>query len=321
MKTQKLVSFLLVGLIFISGVSCQAASKKVRIGYFPNLTHAQALVGRQTGRFEKGMSGTELEWTVFNAGPSVIEAIFAGHLDIAYIGPGPAVNGFVKSNGEEIRVIAGAASGGAALVVREDSGIKSAQDFHGKKVASPQYGNTQDIALRAWLKNQGYKTKDLGGDVEVLPIANGDQLTLFEKKEIDASWTVEPWVSIFSSKAGAKMLLDEASLYPDGRYATTLVIVRKKFLKENPELVKEFLKVHRDITDWINQNPADAKNILNDHLEKLTHKRMDLSVLDSAFSRIEYTADVMKSSVEKQAQSAFAIGFIKKSPKLDGLFE
>ncbi|KKT74540.1 MAG: sulfate ABC transporter substrate-binding protein [Candidatus Peregrinibacteria bacterium GW2011_GWA2_44_7] len=194
---------------------------KVRIGHFPNITHAQALVGHANGLFEKNLG--PVEWSIFNAGPSVIEALFAGQIDIAYIGPSPAINGYVKSQGDALRVVAGAASGGAALVVRAGSGIEKPADFHGKKIASPQLGNTQDVALRSWLKGQGLKLKEIGGDVQVFPVSNADQVTLFLKGEIDGAWTVEPWVSILEKTAGGKVFLDEASLWSEGKYATTVL--------------------------------------------------------------------------------------------------
>lgn len=314
-------SFLIAG-VFISAVSCQAAPRSVRIGYFPNLTHAQALVAREKNFFEEKLGKeTQIEWTTFNAGPSVIEAVFAGQMDIAFVGPSPAVNGYVKSNGEALRVIAGAASGGSALIVRKDAGIRSAEDFRGKRVASPQFGNTQDVSLRSWLLSQGLESKEKGGDVQVLPVSNADQLSLFLKKELDASWSIEPWVSILNEKADTQIFLEEASLYPGGQYATTLVIVRKKFLDQNPQVVKKFLEGHVEITDWIQKNPTEAKNLINQHLEKITNKRMPQAVLDSAFSRVAFTVDCMEGSVGNQAKAAFKVGFLKKEPELKDLFD
>ena len=193
----------------------QGPATAIRVGAFPNITHAQAMVGKANGWFDKAMGPqVKIQWTSFNAGPSAIEALFAGAIDMTYVGPNPAINGYVRSNGEALRIIAGATSGGAALVVRGDSGINRPEDFHGKRIASPQMGNTQDVALRAWLKSQGLKTRDKGGDVEVMPVANPDQLTLFLKKEIDAAWAPEPWASRLVHDAGGKIFLDERSLWP-----------------------------------------------------------------------------------------------------------
>ena len=182
-------------LVFLLGAFA-GAQTVLRVGAFPNITHPQAMVGKNNGWFEKAMGPqVKIEWKSFNAGPSAIEALFAGAIDMTYIGPNPAISGYVRSNGEALRIVAGATSGGAALVVRSDSGIQKPEDFHGKKVASPQMGNTQDVALRAWLKAHGMKSADKGGDVQVIPLANPDQLTLFIKKELDGAWAPEPWAT------------------------------------------------------------------------------------------------------------------------------
>src|SRR5215467_4857137 len=182
----------------------------MRVGAFPNITHAQAMVGKANGYFEKAMgSGVKVDWKSFNAGPAAIEALYAGAIDMTYIGPNPTISGFVRSNGEALRVVAGAASGGASLVVRNDAGINKPEDFHGKKVASPQLGNTQDVALRAWLKAHGMKPIDKGGDVQIMPMANPDQLTLFMKKELDAAWAPEPWATRLIREGNGRLFLDE----------------------------------------------------------------------------------------------------------------
>ncbi len=226
----------------------------------------------------------------------------------------------MKSGGEALRIVAGAASGGAALVVREDSGIQTAQDLRGKKIASPQLGNTQDVSLRAWIADQGLKLKEKGGDVQVLPIANADQVTLFARKEIEAAWTVEPWVSILIQNGG-KLFLDEDKLWSEGKYATTLVIVRKEFLDQKPELVKNFLSAHLAVTRWIHENPDEAKKLLNAELEKLTRKSIPEIVMDTAFKRIRFTWEPMKASVERQAERAYQAGYLKVRPDLGALFD
>jgi NitT/TauT family transport system substrate-binding protein len=313
--------FNLILFFLFSGCSADGDQGAVRIGYFPNLTHAQALVGRAQGEFEKVFGPqAQVRWTSFNAGPSVIEAIFAGQLDIAYVGPNPAINGYVKSGGEAVRVVAGAAGGGAALVVRKDSGISKPADFHGKKIASPQLGNTQDVALRSWLSAQGLTLKETGGGTQVIPLSNADQQTLFIKKEIDAAWTIEPWVSLLVLNADAKVFLEESSLWPKGRYATTVVLVRKKFLDTHLNLVKKFLKTHEALTGWIVQNPAQAKKIVSDQIQKETGKPLPPAVLDQAWTRLFFTTDKMKSSIVRQAEAAFEAGFLKTKPDLSELF-
>jgi NitT/TauT family transport system substrate-binding protein len=296
---------------------------KIRVGYFPNITHSQAVIGIGNGAFQKALgSDTKIEVKIFNAGPSVIEAMFAGALDLAYIGPNPAINGYIKSGGQALRIVAGATSGGAALVVREDACIKKTDDFHHKKIASPQLGNTQDVALRAWLKDHKLVLKENGGDVEVVPIANPDQLTLFLKKEIAAAWTVEPWVSRLVKEGKGKVYLEESSLWPRGEFITAHIIVSKKFLDNHPALVKKWIQAHVDLTNWINNNLPEAKKILNEEIKKLTGKALAKEVLDEAFSRIKITYDPIKDSLFTSAESAFKLGFLGKSkPDLSNIYD
>lgn len=308
--------------LIVFDLNAPAEEQKIRVANFPNITHAQALVGRANGWFDKKLAGkATIEWTSFNAGPSVIEALFAGQIDIAYIGPSPAVNGFVKSEGDALKIVAGSASGGAALVVRNDLDVKSPDDFHHKKMASPQLGNTQDVSLRSWLSRNGLKTKEVGGDVQVLPLANPDQLTLFLKKDLDAAWTVEPWVSILIHKGEGRVFLEESTLWPEGKYATTVLIARRKFLEERPDLVRDFVRAHVEITQWINDHKEEAKVLVNGEIEKETRKPLDFKIIDDAFNRIQFTSDPIEGSVHLQAQNAFRAGFLKKEPVLDGLFE
>src|SRR6202790_884194 len=290
-------------LITVSAIHAQQKPVVIRVGYFPNITHAQALVGRANGDFEKALGpDVRLEWKAFNAGPSAIEALFANAIDLTYIGPNPAVTGYVRSQGEAVRVIAGAASGGASLVVREASGIKTAADFHGKKVATPQQGNTQDVALRAWLRANGMKPREKGGDVQVLPIANPDQLTLFLKGQIDAAWAPEPWAARLVHEGGGRIFIDERDLWPNHQFVITDLIVHPRLLKEHPDVVKNFLRAHVELTQWITQNPALAKQIMNQQLQKETGKPLAPEVLDDAFSRMTATYDPLRASMLKSTQ-------------------
>ncbi len=295
----------------------------IRAGHFPNLTHGQAVLGRANGAFEKELgSGARVQWRAFNAGPSVIEALFAGEIDLAYIGPSPAITAYLRSNGEALRVVAGATSGGAALVVRKDAGIQKPEDFHGKKVASPQFGNTQDIALREWLSKHGLKPRERGGDVQITPIANPDQLTLFLQKQLDAAWAPEPWAARLIHEAGGKLLVDERDEWPNRQFASALVIVSKKFLDQHPELVKRWLSTHVDLTTWINKNKAEAKRQINVEIAKETGKALPDGVLDDAFSRLDVTVDPIRSSVQLSAQHAADLGlFGGKKPDVNGLFD
>jgi NitT/TauT family transport system substrate-binding protein len=301
----------------------QSAPITVRAGYFPNVTHSQALVGRALGRFGQTLgSGAHIEWKVFNAGPSVIEALFAGALDLAYVGPNPAIAGYVRSKGEALRVIAGATSGGAALVVRPAAGILKPEDFHGKKVATPQLGNTQDVALRAWLQAHSLKTREKGGDVLVIPIANPDQLTLFVKGEIDAAWAPEPWASRLILEANARLFVDERDLWPNRQFVTAHLIVRTSFLREHPDLVKNWLRAHVELTQWINAKPAEARQVINQQIQKDTGKALPLNVLDESFSRLQATNDPIRTSLLTSAQRAYDAGFLgRERPDLAGLYD
>jgi len=295
----------------------------IRVGAFPNITHPQAMVGKSNGWFDRAMgSQVKIEWKSFNAGPSAIEALFAGAIDMTYIGPNPAISGYVRSNGEALRIVAGATSGGAALVVRKDSGIEKAEDFHGKRIASPQIGNTQDVALRAWLIAHGMKSTDKGGDVQVIPLANPDQLTLFLKKELDGAWAPEPWATRLIQEGNGRLFLDERTLWPNGDFITAHLIVRTKFLQDHPELVKTWIRAHVELTDWINGHLPDAKKLLNQQIAKETGKALPEPVLDEAFGRMRATYDPLRPSLMNAAKSAFDAGFLgRQMPDLSSLYD
>jgi NitT/TauT family transport system substrate-binding protein len=315
----------MTAVLLIAGCALHAQQKPtvLRVGYFPNITHAQALVGRANGQFEKALgAGVQIEWKAFNAGPSAIEALFANAIDLTYVGPNPSVAGYVRSQGQAVRVIAGAASGGASLVVRKDAGIRNASDFHGKKVATPQLGNTQDVALRSWMRANGLKSREKGGDVQVLPISNPDQLTLFLKGQIDAAWAPEPWAARLVHDGGGSIFLDERDLWPDRQFVIANIIVSPKFLREHPDVVKSFLRAHVELTEWINKNAAQAKQILNQQLQKETGKPLAPDVLDDAFSRMQVTYDPIRSSLLKSTDQAFDEGFLGRTkPDLSGLYD
>ncbi len=309
----------------LGSTGCRAgapARGTVRLGYFPNVTHSQAVLGVADGTFRRALGEATVDATVFNAGPSVIEAIFAGQLDAAYIGPSPAINGYVRSKGQALRVVAGATSGGAVLVVRGDSGISRPADFAGRRVASPQLGNTQDVALRAWLETQGLTPSERGGQTRVLPVANPDILALFLTKEIDAAWVPEPWGARLVHEAHGRVFLDERELWPEGRFVTAHVIVSKRFLDERPSLVRKLLEAHVALTRRINADPATARRQLNAEIERLTGKRLPPAVLEDAWGRMSVTWDPIASSLVATADAAFRLGFLGDArPNLDGIYD
>ncbi len=316
-------AFVLCLLLASTFALAQSAPVPVRVGAFANITHSQAVVGKSMGWFERQLGpSVRIEWKTFNAGPSEIEAIFAGAIDLGYIGPNPAISGYVHSNGEALRVIAGATSGGAALVVRGDSGIQNVEDFHRKRVASPQMGNTQDVSLRYWLISHGMKSTDKGGDVQVIPVANPDQLTLFLRKQLDAAWAPEPWASRLIHEANGRLFLDERDLWPNHQFVTAHLIVRSKFLREHPDVVKQWLAAHVELTDWINAHPQEAKRAMNAQIQKETGKALPADVLDDAFARMQVTYDPIRSSLLTSAKWAFDAGFLgRQMPDLSGLYD
>lgn len=319
MSKSVLASFLLL----CSAALAASAQTTIRVGAFPNITHAQAMVGKANGWFDKAMGPqVKVQWTSFNAGPAAIEALFGGAIDMTYVGPNPAINGYVRSNGEALRVVAGAASGGASLIVRNDSGIQKPEDFHGKRVASPQFGNTQDVALRNWLRSHGMKTNDKGGDVQIVPMANPDQLTLFLKKDLDAAWAPEPWATRLIHDGNGRLFIDERSLWPNGQFVIGLLVVNAKFLTSHPDLVKNWIRAHVELTDWIDAHPSNAKQLLNQQIQSETGKALPPIVLDEAFARMQVTYDPLHSALSTAAQQAFDDGFLgRQMPDLSRLYD
>jgi sulfonate transport system substrate-binding protein len=322
---EKMNRRILIILLFILGLSISSWGQGtvIRVGAFPNITHPQAMVGKANGWFEKALgSNAKIDWKSFNAGPSAIEALFSGAIDMTYIGPNPAITGYVRSQGEALRIVAGATSGGASLIVRNDSGIDKPEDFHRKKVASPQMGNTQDVALRAWLKAHGMKSADKGGDVQVVPLANPDQLTLFLKRELDAAWAPEPWATRLIREGNGRLFLDERDLWPQGQFVTAHLIVSTKFLREHPDLVKTWIRAHVELTEWISGHLPEAKKILNQQIQKETTKALSAGVLDDAFGRLQVTYDPLRNSLLTSARSAYDAGFLgRQMPDLSGMYD
>lgn len=284
--------------------------KTVRLGFFPNVTHGPALVGLQEGLFKNALKplGLTVTPTAFNAGPDAVSALFGDSLDITYIGPNPTINAYAESQGQAVKVIAGAASGGAALVVRP--GIDSAEDLKGRKFATPQLGNTQDVAFRAWLKAQGLSADtEGGGDVSIAPQANAEGLAAYSAGQIDGAWVPEPFVSQYV-KAGAKVLVDEASLWPDGKFVTTNVVARTKFLQEHPDAVAAFLAGHLAALKEIDEHPKASAEAANATLKSLTGSELEGDVLASAWKAVDFTADPLPATLKKSADDAISVGLL-----------
>ncbi len=308
------------GLALLSGCKPQDTGpiKTLRFGHFPNITHVQGLVAHHLSRqgkgwFEKRL-GLEVQWYTYNAGPSAMEAIFVGALDVTYVGPSPVLNAYGKSKGAEMRVLAGAANGGNSLVVRADAGIGKPEDFRGKKIASPQLGNTQDVQLRAWLAEHGIKVTLTGGDAFVIPTENASQLALLQKKDLDAVWTVEPWVTRLELEAGGKIF------YEDKDTNITLLASSAAFVKDHADIARKAGgRAHRELTQWIKDNAAEARGIIKAELAELTKANLKDEILDRALSRVVLTNDISHESMERMVASAQKVGFLTDIPDLGAL--
>ncbi len=319
-RNQSLAAALVGGaaLTFLVGCGPKDGSKTdgnaatLRLAFFPNVTHAVALVGSARGTFVSSLgSGVKIEEQTFNAGPAEIEALFADQVDIGYVGPGPALNGFLKSRGKALRIIAGAASGGASLVVRSDSGIADIKGLAAKKIAVPQTGGTQDISLRHALQGAGLASTDKGGTVTVLPMLNPDTLTLFKTNEIDAAWVPEPWVARLVKEGHGRILIDQRDLWPNKTFSTTVVIVRQIFLADHADLVRKFLKAHVQTVEWIAANGDESRKIIGNQIKALSSKAIPDDILKDSLSRSQFTYDPLKESVLTFADWSKALGYQK----------
>lgn len=320
-KIFKSIPIIIISLLAIScSRSEQADNTKVRIGYFPNITHSQALIGKAGGQFQKTLGNNEIEWKMFNAGPSEMEAMLAGELDIAYIGPGPAINGYVKSKGD-VKIIAGATNGGAILISRKDLKLSNLQDLAGKKIAVPQFGNTQDLTLRYLLNQNGLKDTTKGGNVEIRQVENPDVKVLLEKGDIDAALVPEPWGSTLVKEIGANVILDYNKLWRDGNYSTAVVIARKDFIEKHPDIVEKFLKTYVELTEETLKNSDQTKQMVNDEINNITKKALSKDILDAAFGRMTVTYDPQKESVVDFADLSVEIGTLKEKPDTNELFD
>ena len=314
-----LIAALLFALAGCGGKKDESGPLVLRVGHFPNITHAQGLIAHHLSRQGQGWFESrlgrevEIQWFVYNAGPTAMEGLLNGSLDLTYVGPNPALNAHIRSGGDEVRVVAGAARGGAALVVREDSGILRPEDFRHRKIATPQFGNTQDVACRAWLAAHGFHVTPTGGDVSVLPTANPDQLTLFLRKEIDAAWTVEPWVSKLELQGSGKVFVEQDDAL------TTVLTSSARILKEKPELVARFVRAHAELTAWIVEHPEEARRMVQEELLEETRGRLPDPVVQRAWGRLHFTDQITVSEFESFVEAAQQAGFMDEAVDLSRL--
>lgn len=317
---KKLLPLLLLFLCACSSPDTSGGKTDVRIAYFPNMIHTQALVMKNQKTLENKWADTcSVTWTAFNAGPAEIEALFADEIDIGYIGPVPAINANVKSGGD-IKIIAGATNAGAVFLVRKDAGIDSLNDLPGKKIAVPQLGNTQHLCLLNLLKENGGKTKDQGGDIEICASSNADIVNLMDNGSIDGAVVPEPWGTMIENNGFSKILLDYDELFSDGDYPTALVVASKEFLDAHADLAAEFLEMHKEATEFINEDPERTQQIVNEEIAAATGKSLEKDVIQNAFLRIKATDTLNTDAVLDFAKISNEAGFISKIPEENDVF-
>jgi len=295
---------------------------KLRIAYFPNIGHAIPIVGMENGFFQNSLGDQiKIETRVFDSGPQAIESLFANSIDVAYVGPGPAINGFLNSQNNNVKILAGAASGGASFIVHPDSEINSASDFSGKKIAAPQIGNTQDVSLRNYLSENNLRPAEKGGSVIVYNISNPDIYTLFVKGDIDGAWVAEPWATILESELDGKRLFYEEELWPENEFASVLLIGNVNYIEKNKKAIQNFLSAHHETMIWINDNPKDTRIVFNNFLDSHLGQSLSDDVVDIALSNLKITDDPKSDSIFSFAEKADTLGYLGRNGyDLSGIF-
>lgn len=313
-----LVSVGLSGLAGCGGDAGAGGPVTLRLGHFPNITHATAIVGVEKGFFAQELGTNKLDVKTFNAGPAAVEALFSGAINATYIGPNPAINAWTQSKGRAVKLVAGAASGGAFLVTKPE--ITSAEGLRGKNIATPQLGNTQDVALRFWLKEKGLVTnKEGGGDVSVKPQDNATTVDAFSTGAIDGAWVPEPTASRLVA-AGGKILVDERDLWPNGKFVVTHLLVSTTFLEQHPDVVKQLIRGSVKANAYINANPADAQKAVSDGIGKLTGKPLDLKLTADSWKSITFLDDPLAETLRVGAQHAQDVGLLE-AVDLNGIYD
>ncbi len=325
MKSKSLTAIGIASMVFIllaiSFAIPGESQSEVRVAFFPNVGHSVPIIGLEKDFFSKNIGEQiKIKKKLFESGPQVIEALFANSIDLAYVGPGPAINGFLKSeNG--IQIISGAASGGASLVVQQDSDITSAKDFVRKRIAAPQIGNTQDVSLRHYLDKNGLESAEFGGSVFVINVSNPDIYTLFAKKDIDAAWVPEPWATMLVRELDGKRLFYEEELWDKEEFASVVLIGRNDYIQSNPEVVRNWIQGHKDTVQWINENPKETTNTFNEFLKKELGRSLPQRIVGESLDNLEITSDPIKDSIFAFAERADRLGYLGRGQySIDGIF-
>jgi len=316
------LSVIVLMVAVLNSTSTDNSGNEIRVAFFPSISHAVPIVGIENNIFQENLTEQKIiEVKIFDSGPQVIESLFAKSIDLAYVGPGPIINGFLKSNGQDLKILAGAANGGASFIIQKDSGLDSIENFQGKRIASPQISNTQDVSLRHYLSTHGLEPVEKGGTVFVLNISNPDIYTLFAKGDIDGAWVPEPWATILVEELGGIRLFNESQFWPEKQFSSVLLIGRTNFVEQNPEIVEKWILSNQKTAEWINSNPDKTKMIYNEFMQDYMGKTFSKKIIDESFSNLEITSDPIKNSVLTFAERADSLGYLGRSGyNLDGLF-
>jgi len=319
------IAIVVVGIIALVGLtqaSVDDSQNKIRVAFFPSIVHAVPIIGMETQTFANNLNDDlDIEVKIFDSGPQVIESIFSNSVDIAYVGPGPVINGFLKSDGNDLKILAGAANGGASFVIQKNSGLELIENYSGKRVAAPQISNTQDVSLRHYLAENGLKSAEKGGDVFVLNIANPDIYTLFAKGDIDGAWVPEPWATMLVEELDGIRLFDENEFWPENKFSSVLLIGRSDYIEKNPEIIKKWINANEKTVQWINNHPDESKKLYNEFLKSYMGRTLPENIVEKSFSNIIITSEPLENSVYTFAERADALGYLGRDGyTLDGIF-
>ena len=319
------IAIVVVGIIALVGLtqaSVDDSQNKIRVAFFPSIVHAVPIIGMETQTFANNLNDDlDIEVKIFDSGPQVIESIFSNSVDIAYVGPGPVINGFLKSDGNDLKILAGAANGGASFVIQKNSGLELIENYSGKRVAAPQISNTQDVSLRHYLAENGLKSAEKGGDVFVLNIANPDIYTLFAKGDIDGAWVPEPWATMLVEELDGIRLFDENEFWPENKFSSVLLVGRSDYIEKNPEIIKKWINANEKTVQWINNHPNESKVLYNEFLKSYMGRTLPQNIVEKSFSNIIITSEPLENSVHTFAERADALGYLGRDGyTLDGIF-
>ena len=327
MKISYLIGVVIVAIGIIAFVgftqsSVNYSENNIRVACFPSVVHAVPIIGMETQTFANNLNADlDIQVKIFDSGPQVIESIFSNSVDIAYVGPGPVINGFLKSDGNDLKILAGAASGGASFVIQKNSGLDLIENYSGKRIAAPQISNTQDVSLRHYLAENGLITAEKGGDVFVLNIANPDIYTLFAKGDIDGAWVPEPWATMLVEELGGVRLFDENEFWPENQFSSVLLIGRSDYIEKNPEIIKKWINANEKTVQWINNHPDESKKLYNEFLNSYMGRTLPQNIVEKSFSNIIITSEPLENSVYTFAERADALGYLGRDGyTLDGIF-